>query len=328
MDATIDVMVREVGPRDGLQNIATVVPTDCKLGWIRAEFAAGVREIEVGSFVPPRLIPQFADADTVVEQALRIDGLTVVALVPNLRGAERALALGVHKLDYVVSVSRTHNLKNVRREREASLQDFERIVQARDAAGLKGRTVLAAGLSTALGCSYEGRIAVDEVRRCASFLAEAGAEELMIADTVGYADPRQVREVFQAVRAEVGELPLAAHFHDTRGTGLANVVAALDCGIRRFDASLGGLGGCPFAPGASGNIVMEDLVFMLDSMGLRTGVDIGALLAVREFPASALGADSLAGAIAKAGLPRHYLGAAQRAALESPPQRPAGATGH
>lgn len=314
MNPNIDVLVREVGLRDGLQNIPTFVPTAAKLAWIRAELAAGVREIEVTSFVPPKLIPQFADAEEVTTRALEMDGLTVITLVPNLRGAERAFALGVHKLDFVVSVSRTHNLKNVRREREESLADFKRIVQARDAAGLKGKTELAAGLSTALGCSYEGRISVDDVRHCAAFLAEAGAQEIMVADTVGYADPKQVREVFQAVLAEVGNIPVAAHFHDTRGTGLANVSAALDCGVRRFDASLGGLGGCPFAPGASGNIVMEDLCFMLDSMGLRTGVDLGKLLAVREIPAAHLAAGSMSGALARAGLPRHYQTAVERAA--------------
>lgn len=312
-DTDIDVLVREVGLRDGLQNTATLVPTEGKLAWIEAELASGVREIEVTSFVPPKLLPQFADAEDVVARALTMPGLTVMALAPNLRGAERAFALGVHKVDYVTSVSRTHNLKNVRREREASLEDFRRIVQARDAAGLKRRTRLAAGLSTALGCSYEGRIAVDEVRQCAAYLAEAGADEIMIADTVGYADPTQVREVFRAVLAEVGDIPVAAHFHDTRGTGLANVSAALDCGIRCFDASLGGLGGCPYAPGASGNIVTEDLCFMLDSMGLRTGISLEGLLATREIPARYLGADSLGGALAKAGLPRHYRSAAERA---------------
>jgi hydroxymethylglutaryl-CoA lyase len=312
-----DVLVREVGLRDGLQNTSTFVPTEAKLAWIRAELEAGVREIEVTSFVPPKLIPQFADAEQVAQQAMQLPSLTVMTLVPNLRGAERAFALGVHKVDYVVSVSRTHNLKNVRREREESLEDFKRIVQARDAAGLRGKVQLAAGLSTALGCSYEGSIAVDDVRRCAAFLAEAGADEIMVADTVGYANPKQVREVFQAVLAETGEIPVAAHFHDTRGTGLANVSAALDCGIRRFDASLGGLGGCPFAPGASGNIVMEDLVFLLDSMGLRTGVDMAKLLAVRDIPAATLGADALTGALAKAGLPRYYRTAAERAAVAS-----------
>ena len=314
MDSDIEVLVREVGLRDGLQNTSTFMPTQAKLDWIRAELDAGVREIEVTSFVPPKLIPQFADAEEVATAALQMKGLTVMTLAPNLRGAERAFALGVHKVDYVVSVSRTHNLKNVRREREESLADFKRIVAARDAAGLKGRTQLAAGLSTALGCSYEGRISVDDVRQCAAFLAEAGAEEIMVADTVGYADPKQVREVFKAVLAEVGSIPVAAHFHDTRGTGLANVSAALDCGIRHFDASLGGLGGCPFAPGASGNIVMEDLCFLLDSMGLETGVDLQKLLAVRKIPSAHLGADSLSGALARAGLPRHYQSAAERAA--------------
>jgi hydroxymethylglutaryl-CoA lyase len=315
MDAHLDVAVREVGLRDGLQTIAAFMPTAAKLEWIAAELAAGVREIEVTSFVPPRLIPQFADAEEVATRSLQLPGLVVMTLVPNLRGAERAFALGVHKIDFVVSVSRTHNLKNVRREREESLADLKRIVQARDAAGLNGRTAIAAGLSTALGCSYEGRIAVDEVRRCAAFLAEAGVEEIMVADTVGYADPTQVREVFRAVLDEVGDIPVAAHFHDTRGTGLANVLAALDCGIRRFDASLGGLGGCPFAPGASGNIVMEDLVFMLDSMGLRTGVDLPALLAVRDIPARHLEAGTLLGALAKAGLPTRYVPAAERNAV-------------
>jgi hydroxymethylglutaryl-CoA lyase len=298
-----DVHVREVGLRDGLQMTPAFVPTADKLAWVAAEFSAGVRSIEVSSFVPPRLIPQFADAEEVVRGAMAIAGLEVLALVPNLKGAERGFAIGVPKLDYVTSVSRTHNLKNVRRPREESLADFARIVAARDAAGLKGRVQLAAGLSTALGCSYEGPIAVDEVRRCAAELAAMGADEIMIADTVGYATPAQVREVFRAVLAETGAIPVAAHFHDTRGTGLANVAAALDCGIRRFDASLGGLGGCPYAPGASGNIVMEDLVFLLEGMGLKTGVDLAKLLAVREIPARSLGAASLCGALARAGFP-------------------------
>ena len=312
-----DVHVREVGLRDGLQMVSTFFPTEEKMAWIAAECAAGVREIEVTSFVPAKLIAQFSDAEEVTRQALQIPGLSVMALAPNLKGAERAFALGVHVVDFVVSVSRTHNLKNVRREREESLIDFERIVSARNAAGLKGRVKLAAGLSTALGCSYEGRIAVDEVRRCAAFLAQAGAEEIMVADTVGYADPQQVREVFQSVMAEVGNIPVAAHFHDTRGTGLANVAAALDCGVRIFDASLGGLGGCPFAPGASGNIVMEDLCFMLDSMGLSTGVDLQQLLLIREIAARNLPPNTLTGALARAGLPNHYTTAKERAALRS-----------
>jgi hydroxymethylglutaryl-CoA lyase len=279
---SIDVIVREVGLRDGLQMEATFFPTEQKLAWIAAEAAAGVPEIEVTSYVPPKLIPQFVDAEEVTRRSLDIPRLTVVALIPNSKGAERGLALGVHKLNFVMSVSRTHNLKNVRREPEESMADFRRIIELRNALPEGKRPLVTGGLSTALGCSFEGRIPVDDVRRYAAQYAEAGADEISVADTVGYGDPALVRKVFKAVLAEVGNIPVAAHFHDTRATGLANVAAALDCGVRRFDASLAGLGGCPFAPGATGNIVMDDLCFMLDSMGLKTGVDLERLLAVRE----------------------------------------------
>ena len=310
MATNIDVVVCEVGLRDGLQLVPEFFPTGEKLAWIAAEAAAGMSEIEVTSFVPPKLVPQFIDAEEVVRKALEIPGLTVAALVPNLKGAERGFALGMHKLNFVMSVSRTHNLKNVRREREESIADFRRIVELRNAQ--PRRSLLIGGLSTALGCSFEGRIPVDDVRRYAAQLAEAGADELLVADTLGYGDPAQVRAVFRAVMAEVGALPVGAHFHDTRGTGLANVAAALDCGVRRFDASLAGLGGCPFAPGASGNIVMEDLCFMLDSMGLRTGVDLEKLIAVREILERNLAGTELHGALARAGLPTHYVTAAAR----------------
>jgi hydroxymethylglutaryl-CoA lyase len=310
MNDKIDVVVCEVGLRDGLQLVPEFFSTGEKLAWIQAEAAAGVSEIEVTSFVPAKIVPQFTDAEEVVSKALGIAGLTVAALVPNLKGAERGFALGVHKLNYVMSVSRTHNLKNVRREREESVADFRRIVDLRNARGK--RPLLIGGLSTALGCSYEGRVPVDDVRRYAAQLAEAGADELLVADTVGYGDPAQVRAVFKAVMAEVGSLPVGAHFHDTRGTGLANVAAALDCGVRRFDASLAGLGGCPFAPGASGNIVMEDLCFMLDSMGLRTGVDLEKLVAVRKILERNLAGTELHGAVARAGLPKNYVAAASR----------------
>ena len=310
MNKNIDVVVCEVGLRDGLQLVPEFFPTSEKLAWIEAEAAAGMSEIEVTSFVPPKLVPQFIDAEEVVRKALEIPGLTVAALVPNLKGAERGFALGVHKLNFVMSVSRTHNLKNVRREREESIADFRRIVELRNAQ--PQRALLIGGLSTALGCSFEGRIPVDDVRRYAAQLAESGADELLVADTLGYGDPAQVRAVFKAVMAEAGALPVGAHFHDTRGTGLANVAAALDCGVRRFDASLAGLGGCPFAPGASGNIVMEDLCFMLDSMGLRTGVDLEKLIAVRDILARNLAGTELHGALARAGLPTHYVTAAAR----------------
>ena len=307
-----EVLVCEVGLRDGLQLLPEFFPTAEKLAWIEAEAAAGVPEIEVTSFVPARIVPQFTDAEEVVEKALAISGLTVTGLIPNMKGAERAFALGLHRLNFVLSVSRTHNLKNVRREREESIADFRRIVQARNALPRDRRPVLIGGLSTALGCSYEGRIPVDDVRRYAAQYAEAGADEVIVADTVGYGDPSQVRAVFRAVMAEVGALPVGAHFHDTRGTGLANAAAALDCGVRRFDASLAGLGGCPFSPGATGNIVMDDLCFMLDSMGLRTGVDLEKLLAVRDILARNLAGTERHGALARAGLPKNYVPAAGR----------------
>jgi hydroxymethylglutaryl-CoA lyase len=310
---TIDIQVREVGLRDGLQIQSTFLPTETKLEWIRAEAAAGMSEIEVTSYVPAKLIPQFADSEAVTVGALQVPGLTVSALIPNKRGAERGIDLGVNKLNFVMSVSRTHSQKNVRRTPEESLADFRDIVALIKTQPEGRRPEIAGGLSTALGCSYEGRIDVGDVVRHAVALAEAGADEILVADTVGYADPAQVRKVFKAVLAEVGSLPVGAHFHDTRGTGLANVLAALDCGITVFDASLGGLGGCPFAPGASGNVVMEDLCFMLDSMGLKTGIDIPKLLEARGFMASAMADAPLYGAIAKAGLPHGYRSAAERA---------------
>lgn len=306
------IILREVGLRDGLQIHPTFMATDRKLAWVAAEAGAGISEIEVTSYVPPKLIPQFADAAEVTTGSLLIPNLLVAALIPNLRGAQRGIELGVQKLNFVMSVSHTHNLKNVRREPDESVADFKSIVALIKEQPEGKRPIITGGLSTALGCSYEGRVAVSAVVKRAVQLVEAGADELVVADTVGYADPIQVRDVFQAVFKEVGHVPVAAHFHDTRGTGLANVSAALDCGITRFDASLAGLGGCPFAPGASGNIVMEDLCFMLDSMGYDTGVDLGQLVQVREIIAQALPDVAMQGAIARAGLPHNYQTATER----------------
>lgn len=301
------ITVREVGLRDGLQIHPTFMPTEDKLTWIAAEAAACVSEIEVTSYVPPKLIAQFADAEAVTLGALKIPKLIVTALIPNLRGAQRGIELGVHKLNFVMSVSETHNMKNVRRPPEDSITDFRAIVELIKTQPEGKRPLIVGGLSTALGCSYEGRVATSQVVKYAKQLVQAGADELVIADTVGYADPNLVREVFTAVLSEVGPITIGAHFHDTRGVGLANVVAALECGISHFDASLAGLGGCPFAPGASGNIVMEDLCFMLDSMGFDTGVNIEKLIEVRKIIARSLPDISMQGALAKAGLPRNYL---------------------
>ena len=302
----IDVKVHEVGTRDGLQSVAQFVPTAVKQRWIADEFAAGVGEIEVCSFVPVKLIPQFADAADVVAHALALKGLTVAALVPNLKGAERALELGVHKINYVISVSESHNRANVRRSTEESAQDFERIVALCRETPEGRRPIVVGGLSTALGCTIEGRVPEERVRALALRLVAAGADEIILADTVGYGDPAHVRRLFGAVRQDIGEVPITAHFHDTRGLGLANVVAALDAGIRAFDASLAGLGGCPYAPGASGNICTEDLVFLLEAMGFRTGVNLDKLIAMRATVCEALGEQPYHGTIARAGLPKGF----------------------
>ena len=298
--------VREVGLRDGLQSITEILPTEQKIAWLEAEHAAGVREIEVSSFVPPKLLPQLADAEAVVRHALSLPGLTVSALIPNLRGAERGLALGVHEMNFVLSVSEGHNRANVRRTTAESVEDFRRVVALCHTAPAERRPRVACGLATAFGCTIEGAVDEDRVRRIAVEAAEAGADAILLADTVGYGQPAAVERVFRRVIADVAPLPVAGHFHDTRGLGLANVLAALNAGARSFDASLGGLGGCPYAPGATGNIVIEDLAFMLAAMGFETGIDIDRLIKVREYVHSLLPNIAQYGAIAKAGLPKNF----------------------
>ena len=307
MRADIDVEVCEVGLRDGIQGIDQFFPTDKKMAWIAAEAAAGVGEIEVCSFVPPSVSGQFIDCEEVVANALTHDGLTVSALVPNLRGAERGFPTGLHKLNFVLSISESHNQANVRCSREESLERFRQIAELRNSTAANKKVHLGVGLATALGCTIEGQVDPGEIVRIAEKTLEYGADELSVSDTVGYANPTQVRDVFRLLRRHLGDdVILAGHFHDTRGLGLANVHAALDEGVRSFDASLAGLGGCPFAPGASGNIVMDDLVFMLEAMGLRTGVDLEKLVAVREIVAAGLPNEPLLGAIAKAGVPKGF----------------------
>jgi len=300
------VTLREAGLRDGLQIVSTIVPTETKIQWIRSEHAAGVQEIEVCSLVPPKLIPQFADAADVIAASLQIPGLEVSALIPNLKGAERGIQLGVHKLNYVVSVSESHNMANVRRSVADSMADFQRISEMIRALPASSRPKITGGLSTSFGCTIEGAVSEDRVIELAVQLAEAGADELVVADTVGYGGPVAIERVFRRVLAEVGTLPVAAHFHDTRGLGLTNAAAALNAGVRYFDATLAGLGGCPHAPGATGNVVIEDLAFLCETMGFATGIDIPKLLAVRQTLASALPQERLAGAIAVAGLPKNY----------------------
>ena len=305
------IALREVGMRDGLQSIAAMMPTETKIAWLDAEYAAGVRHVEVSSFVPPKLLPQLADAEAVIAHAMTLPGLNVSALIPNSRGAERGLAIGVPEMNYVLSVSNGHNLSNVRRPTEESIEDFRRVVQlCRDS----GKPVkVNCGLATSFGCTIEGDVDEDRVRRIANEIAEAGADGIILADTVGYGQPAAIERVFRKIIADVAPLPVAAHFHDTRGLGIANVLAAYNAGCREFDASLGGLGGCPYAPGATGNIVMEDTTFLFESMGCDTGIDLDRLVEVRAIVAKALPEIMLYGAIAKAGLPRNFHPVAQAA---------------
>ena len=296
-----EVVIREVGLRDGLQSIATVLPTAAKCAWIDALAAAGLREIEVGSFVPARLLPQMADVAEVVRHALTLPGLTAMALAPNRRGAEAALAAGVHKVTLPVSASEAHSLANVRKTRQQMVQEVREVVALRRDTAPHVR--IEAGLSTAFGCTLQGRVPEDEVVALAAALAEAGADEIGLSDTTGMADPAQVRRLFQRVRAEIGGRTGAAHLHNTRGLGLANCLAAHDAGVRTFDSSLGGLGGCPYAPGASGNVVTEDLVFMFESMGVSTGVDLERLIAARQALRDGLPGEPLYGMTPEAGLP-------------------------
>ena len=305
------IALREVGMRDGLQSIVAMMPTETKIAWLDAEYAAGVRHVEVSSFVPPKLLPQLADAEAVIAHAITLPGLHVSALIPNSRGAERGLAIGVPEMNYVLSVSNGHNLSNVRRPTEESIEDFRRVVQlCRDS----GKPVkVNCGLATSFGCTIEGDVDEDRVRRIANEIAEAGADGIILADTVGYGQPAAIERVFRKIIADVAPLPVAAHFHDTRGLGIANVLAAYNAGCREFDASLGGLGGCPYAPGATGNIVMEDTAFLFESMGCDTGIDLDRLVEVRAIVAKALPEIMLYGAIAKAGLPRNFHPVAQAA---------------
>ena len=305
-----DVLIHEVGTRDGLQSIQTIFSTEGKMEWIRREAAAGVPQIQVGSFVPPKLLPQLADTAEVVRQSIAIPGLTVAALVPNLRGAENAMAAGVHQVGVVMSVSEAHNQANVRRSVQESLDEFEKIVTYRDAHPEYKDTVISGGMATAFGCTISGTVPVSDVMRIAEGLLARGADRLGVADTVGYANPRQVRDLFRELYETVGkDVPIGAHFHDTRGLGLANVSAALDAGIREFDSSLAGLGGCPYAPGASGNIVTEDLVFMLEAMGLVTGVDLDGLLEARAIMERQLNGEPVHGTYVMAGVPKGFVAA-------------------
>jgi hydroxymethylglutaryl-CoA lyase len=302
------VLISEVGPRDGLQSVKATMPTAAKLAWIDGLYAAGLREIEVCSFVPARLLPQMADAAEVVRHAVTLPGLTVMALVPNLRGAEAALAAGAHKLTIPVSASEAHSLANVRKSRSDMVAEVRSIMALKNERAPQVK--VEAGVSTAFGCTISGAVADEDVVWLAAQLAEAGADEVGLSDTTGMANPAQVRRLFKQVRAVIGDKTGAAHMHNTRGLGLANCLAAFDVGVTTFDSSQGGLGGCPYAPGASGNVVTEDLVFMFEAMGVNTGVDLEKLMAVRALLQAGLPHEALYGMTPEAGLPKGFTPAA------------------
>ena len=299
------VLISEAGPRDGLQSVKVTMPTATKLRWIDALYVSGLREIAVCSFVPASLLPQMADAAAVVAHALTLPGLTVMALVPNLHGAEAAIAAGVHKLTMPVSASAAHSLANVRQTREQMIHELRSIDALRRERA--PNVQLEVGMSTAFGCTLQGLVPEDDVIRIAGELIAAGVDECGLSDTTGQANPAQVQRLFKRLGAEIGERAGAAHMHNTRGLGLANCLAAFVVGVRTFDSSLGGLGGCPYAPGASGNVVTEDLVFMFEAMGVSTGVNIELLLAAREPLKAGLPGEPIYGMTPEAGVPKGFV---------------------
>ena len=295
-----DVVICEVGPRDGLQNARHLMPTAAKKEWIRALADAGLKEIEVGSFVPPKLIPAMADTAEIVAYARTIPGIKVIALAPNLKGFQRALEAGAHKVTFPVSASRQHSESNVRMTPEQMVEEVRKCAQhPHPGVEIEG------AVSTAFGCTMQGAVPEDDVLRIATKLAEF-CDSVALADTVGYANPAQVRRVFAHVKKAIGNKLEGAHFHNTRGLGLANAVAAYEEGVRSFDSSLGGLGGCPFAPGASGNVITEDLVFMFEAMGVSTGIDLDKLMAARRLMVEVLPQEQTYGHFALAGVPKGF----------------------
>ncbi|MET0239997.1 MAG: hydroxymethylglutaryl-CoA lyase [Sphingobium sp.] len=304
----MDVLISEVGPRDGLQSISRIMPTQAKKDWIDGAVAAGFTEVEVGSFVPAKLLPQLADTAEIVEYAIKIPGLTVAALVPNARGAANALAAGAHKITLPLSCSESHSLANLRRTHAQVLEDARAIAAMIRELPEDKRPHFEGSLSTAFGCTLEGEVPQRKVVELAEQLMAAGCDEVGLADTTGYADPRGVKSMIAALWSALGKEALTGiHLHNTRGLGLANVLAAYDAGLTTFDSSLGGVGGCPFAPGASGNIVTEDLIFMFEAMGVKTGIDLERLFAVRAQVQSVLAGEELYGFTPLAGLPLGFV---------------------
>lgn len=301
---TEKVTIREVGLRDGLQSISRILPTEQKQQWISGAVEAGITEIEVGSFVPAKLLPQLADTRELVAFSQKFPALHASVLVPNLKGAEFAIESGADLMLIPLSASREHSLANVRRTPTDMLEQVRKICAARDAASSPIR--IEGGIGTAFGCTIQGKVPRQEVFDLLKGLMDAGVDDLSLADTVGYADPRSVYELFAKAQELTGNRISSGHFHDTRGLALANICAAMETGVTRFDASLSGIGGCPHAPGASGNVSTEDLVFMLESMGISTGISVSKLLSLRNRLKGWLKGETLHGVLWQSGLPKTF----------------------
>jgi hydroxymethylglutaryl-CoA lyase len=305
------IVLREVGLRDGLQLVKSFPSTAAKRRWLEQEYHAGVRHFEVGSFLPAKTFPQFADVSAIVSAVAALPGAHGIALALNERGANEALGSGVAEIASVVSATEEHSQANANRSRAHAIANLKRMCDLRDAGARK--PLISVAISMALGCSIAGAVDPIEVIRLAEKCFEAGADIVAVADTVGYAGPKAVGDLTAAVVKIAGRQPVCVHLHDTRGMGIANASAALDAGARILDGSLGGLGGCPFAPGATGNVVFEDLVFLCESKGFRTGIDIDKLVAVRAILRDEMPNETLYGGLARAGLPGKSIKAAAAA---------------
>lgn len=306
-----EVVLREVGLRDGLQLARSYPSTAAKAEWVRREYDAGIRHFEVGSFLPASRFPQFADVREIIDIVSSLEGAHSVGLVLNERGARDALDTAVDEITVVLSATEEHNLANARRPRAQSLEEIRRTVGLRDETGKPA--IINVGIAMAFGCSLSGAVDADEVVRLAEKSMEAGVDMIGVADTVGFAGPKQVATLCRRMTDLMRGTPYVVHLHDTRGMGIANAAAAIDAGAQVFDASLGGLGGCPFAPGATGNVVMEDLVYLLESSGIATGIDLEALIGIREILEREMPGEALHGTLAKVGPPQTYDWRAQAA---------------
>jgi len=298
-----EVYIQEVGPRDGLQNIEQFLETEKKIQLIKLLAQSGIRRIEATSFVHPKAIPQFRDAKEIISGVINLKGVELSALVPNLVGARNALQTGIKELNFVFSISESHNKNNVNRAREESVQELEKILSLKkDKLDMNVKVSLA----TVFGCPFEGEVKVEETLRYIEKVKDLGVDTITLADTVGYGNPKKVREIVKSCLDQFPLITFGVHFHNTRGLGLPNVLVCLEEGIKIFDSSIGGLGGCPFAPGATGNISTEDLAFMFEGMGIKTGVNIKLLFEASRFLQNNLKDTPLSSQLFKAGPPKGW----------------------